>query len=39
LNTIVASIVAKGRNRGRPGMRRGELDALYCGENDDFIAE
>jgi hypothetical protein len=20
-------------------MHRGELDMLYCGENDDFIAE
>jgi hypothetical protein len=20
-------------------MRRGELDTLYCGENNDFIAE
>jgi hypothetical protein len=32
-------IVASGCNRGRPGMRRGALDTLYCGENNDFIAE
>jgi hypothetical protein len=36
---IVAWIVASGRNRGRSGMRRGELDTLYCGKNNDFIAE
>ena len=36
---IVAWIVASGRNRGRPAMRRGALDTLYCGENNDFIAE
>jgi hypothetical protein len=39
LSMIVAWIVASGRDRGRPGMRHGALDALYCGENSDFIAE
>src|SRR5262249_38952562 len=39
LSVIVAWIVASSRNRGRPGMRRGALDTLYCGENKDFIAE
>jgi len=36
---IVAWIVPSSCNRGRPGMRRGALDTLYCGENNDFIAE
>jgi hypothetical protein len=35
----LSMIVASGCNRGRPGMRRGALDTLYCGENNDFIAE
>jgi hypothetical protein len=39
LSMIVAWIVASGRNRGRSGMRHGELDTLYCGKNNDFIAE
>ena len=39
LSMIVQWIVASGRNRSRPGMRRGELATLYCGENNDFIAE
>jgi len=36
---IVAWIVRSSCNRGRPGMCRGALDTLYCGENNDFIAE
>jgi hypothetical protein len=39
LSKIVASIATSGHNRGRSRMRRGELDALYCGESKDFIAE
>jgi hypothetical protein len=39
LSMIVAWIVPRSRNRGRPGLRRGALDTLYCGENNDFIAE
>ena len=34
----MASIVARGRNRGRLAMRHRELDTRYCGENNDFIA-
>jgi hypothetical protein len=39
LSKIVAAIATSGHNRGRSRMRRGELDALYCGESKDFIAE